>query len=233
MSRVDRRATACVDALVAGIAFFDVDKTVLGVNSARLWVQRELRTGRLSRSLAAKAAGWTILYELGFARIERAIEEAVSTLSGQSESELIQRVDAFFDEEISEQIRPGARPAVERHRSAGDAIALLTSSSKYLGDHVARAVGADHLLCNLFETDGDGRFTGAPVLPLCYGPGKLAHAEQLAGRLDVSLKDCAFYTDSYSDLPVMERVGHPVAVHPDPRLRRAALKRGWPIEIWG
>ena len=234
MTRVDGRPGPCVDAyVVAGIAFFDVDKTLLGVNSARLWVQRELRTGRLSRALAAKAAGWTLLYELGFARIEKALEEAVSTLTGQDESELIDRVAKFFDEEVAERFRPGARQAVERHRSAGDTIALLTSSSKYLGEHVARAVGAEHVLSTVFETDENGRFTGAPVLPICYGPGKLTHAERLAGQLGVSLTDCSFYTDSYSDLPVMERVGRPVAVHPDPRLRRTALKRGWPIETWG
>lgn len=218
---------------MARIAFFDVDKTVLGVNSARLWVKRELSTGRLTRVMAAKAAGWTLAYELGFARIERAIEEAIQSLSGEREEELKARVASFYEEEIADCIRPGARNAVDRHREDGDTIALLTSSSSYLGEHVAEAVGAEHILGNDFVTDDAGRFTGAPVLPLCYGPGKLTYARRLADQLGVSLTSCAFYTDSFSDLPVMEVVGQPVAVHPDPRLKRAALKRGWPIELWG
>ncbi|MEL6185401.1 MAG: HAD family phosphatase [Myxococcota bacterium] len=216
-----------------GIAFFDVDKTLLDINSAKLWVRREVSTGRLSRFLALKAVGWVLAYELGFARVEKAIEEAVQTLSGQEESDLEQRVAAFYAEEVATRVRPGARDAVARHRAQGDAIALLTSASRYLGQHVKSAVEADHLLCNDFETDDQGRFTGRPVMPLCYGPGKLAYAQKLARELGARLEDCAFYTDSFSDLPVMEKVGHPVAVHPDPRLKRAALRRGWPIELWG
>lgn len=218
---------------MAGIAFFDVDKTVLAVNSARLWVKRELSTGRLTKLMAVKAAGFMLAYELGFSRIEKAIEEAVQSLDGEAEDDLKARVADFYEEEVADRIRPGARYAVARHREAGDAIALLTTSSTYLGDLVAGAVGAEHVLGNAFVTDDTGHFTGAPVLPLCYGPGKLTYARRLADQLGVSLETCAFYTDSFSDLPVMEQVGHPVAVHPDPRLRRAARKRGWPIEVWG
>jgi HAD superfamily hydrolase (TIGR01490 family) len=217
---------------VRAIAFFDVDKTVLAVNSATLWVRREVRTGRLTRAMAARAAGWTLLYELGFARMEKVIEEAVETLAGQPEADLVARVEAFFREEIADQIRPGARRAIERHRERGDAVALLTSSSNYLGAQVADAVGAHHVLSNAFETDAGGCFTGAPRRPLCFGPGKLEHALQLVEALDAPLAECTFYTDSFSDLPVLERVGHPVAVHPDPRLRRLAQRRGWPIELW-
>jgi phosphoserine phosphatase len=65
------------------------------------------------------------------------------------------------------------------------------------------------------------------------GPGKRTHAERYAREVGVPLSACAFYTDSYSDLPVLEVVGRPVAVHPDHRLRREALRRGWPVVDWG
>jgi phosphoserine phosphatase len=68
---------------------------------------------------------------------------------------------------------------------------------------------------------------------LCFGAGKLGYAEAYARERGVSLSDCWFYTDSYSDLPVLERMGHPVMVNPDPRLRREAERRGWPVEWWG
>ncbi len=215
-----------------GIAFFDVDRTLIDANSAALWVKRELREGRVSYLTAMRAAGWTLLYELGFVRIERAIEDAVRTLQGGLEAELAAQVEVFFADEILPRVRPGAAAALHRHQGAGEPIALLTSSSNYVAAHLAEAVGAAHILSNAFETDDNGRFTGDPVRPLCYGAGKLLHAERLAAELGVTLEDCAFYTDSYSDLPVLERVGRPVAVHPDPRLRRLANQRGWPIERW-
>jgi phosphoserine phosphatase len=76
----------------------------------------------------------------------------------------------------------------------------------------------------------DGRLTGRVTPPVCYGQGKVVWAERFAAEHDVDLDAGYFYTDSISDLPLLERVGHPVAVNPDPRLRRLADKRGWPIE---
>jgi phosphoserine phosphatase len=90
---------------------------------------------------------------------------------------------------------------------------------------VAEDLGLDDVLCNRFEVDETGAHTGRPVGTLCFGAGKLDYAEVYAGDRGVSLADCWFYTDSFSDLPVLERVGHPVVVNPDPRLRREAERR--------
>ena len=70
------------------------------------------------------------------------------------------------------------------------------------------------------------------IEPLCFGVGKVMHARQWATEQSIDLKDCSFYTDSYSDLPMMEVVGKPVAVHPDPRLRHESRQRTWPIVDW-
>jgi phosphoserine phosphatase len=67
---------------------------------------------------------------------------------------------------------------------------------------------------------------------LCFGKGKVEHARVVADKLGISLADCSFYTDSASDLPMLEAVGRPVVVDPDPRLRRIAARRGWPIQSW-
>ncbi len=105
--------------------------------------------------------------------------------------------------------------------------------SLYLSELVAEELGLDDVLCNRFEVDDSGAHTGRPVGTLCFGAGKLGYAEAYARDRGVSLADCWFYTDSFSDLPVLERVGHPVVVNPDPRLRREAERRGWPVEWWG
>jgi phosphoserine phosphatase len=80
--------------------------------------------------------------------------------------------------------------------------------------------------------DAHGRFTGLPLPPLCYGEGKVERAERLAREIGFRLEEATFYSDSISDLPLLERVAVPVCVNPDPRLRRAASRRRWRIERW-
>jgi len=215
------------------IAFFDFDETLIVGNSGRLWIRRELRAGHISRTQFARAAVWMLRYKLGWASMDDALRTAIGSLRGQSEHELRARTRAFYDTEVRMLYRTGARPALERHRARGDAIVLLTASSLYLSELVAAELGFDDVLCNRFEVDDSGAHTGRPVGNLCFGAGKLGYAEAYARDRDVSLGDCWFYTDSYSDLPVLERIGHPVVVNPDPRLRREAERRAWPVEWWG
>lgn len=216
---------------MSAIAFFDLDRTLIGINSATRWIRREVRLGYLGWRQAARGAGYIALYQAGFSRMDNVLRDAVRTLDGDLEADLLQRSRDFWEEEVVGHIRPGARRAVEAHRSAGDRLALLTTSSCYLGDAAAEALGLEAVLSNRFEVV-DGRFTGQPIEPLCFGDGKRVLAERLAAEHGVSLDDCSFYTDSYSDLPALEAVGRPVVVHPDPRLLRVARKRGWPIEDW-
>jgi HAD superfamily hydrolase (TIGR01490 family) len=213
------------------IAFFDLDLTLLEVNSASLWVRREVRLGHLSRWWALRAAGWLGLYELGFGRMEDAIRGAARTLTGKEEAVLHQRTIDFWNEELETRIRPGGRAAVAAHQAKGELAVLLTSSSNYLGQLAVDALGMDGLLSNQFEVI-DGQYTGDLKEPLCFGAGKLHHGAAMVEASGVDLSRCTFYTDSMSDLPVLEAVGRPVAVHPDPRLRREASRRGWEIADW-
>ena len=215
-----------------GIAFFDLDRTLISVNSASGWIRRELRLGFVTRWQAAKAVGWVGLYHLGFGEMQDVIRQAIGTLEGDREAVIRARTQAFFDEEIAATIRPGAAACIARHRARGEAIVLLTSSSNYMSEATAELLDVDDWLCNRFEVEG-GVFTGRSATePLCFGAGKVDHAEAYASARGLSLSDCAFYTDSHSDLPVLERVGRPVVVAPDPRLRRVAVQREWPIESW-
>lgn len=216
-----------------GVAFFDLDLTLLGVNSGTLWVKKELREGSISRWQFLRALSWIARYQLGFAEMEDALLKAISSLEGKEEASTRARTHQFYDEEVRDLYRPGAREALEGHRRRGDTLVLLTSSSNYLSERVVAELALDDYLCTRFEVDAAGRYTGRPLGPLCYGRGKLVHATGFAEARGVALADCTFYTDSASDLPVMEAVGRPVAVNPDPRLRRVAAARGWASEDWG
>lgn len=214
------------------LALFDLDRTLLTVNAGALWVKAEMHAGHISRWQATKAAAWIFGYHLGYARVERVIEEGIATLADQSEAEVRARTAAFYAREVASRYRPRSRDVVRAHQDRGDHVALLTSSSVYLAEPVQADLDIPHALCNRFEVV-DGRFTGRPILPLCFGEGKLVHARALAESLGEDLADASFYTDSYADLSVMRVVGHPVAVHPDPRLARIARSQGWRIEDWG
>lgn len=215
------------------VAFFDLDKTLLSVNSGSLWVRRELRLGHITRLQALRAGLWLTRYHLGFASLEDAMHQAIAHLHGSEARVLRERTGAFYEEGVRTLYRPGALRALEEHRGAGERLVLLTSSSNYLSELVARDLRLDGILCTSLEVDGQGLHTGRAQGELCFGQGKRLHAEAYARQVGVPLSACAFYTDSYADLPVLEVVGRPVVVHPDPRLRREALRRGWPIVTWG
>lgn len=219
--------------LNVGIAFFDLDRTLIAGNSAVLWLRSEVRLGHISRFKGALASLWVARYHLGFAGKGEGLRHAISMLTGSPEQHLRDRTALFYEEHVRGLYRPGAREALEFHRAQGDKLVLLTSSSSYMADLVAVDLGLDGVLCNRFEVDAKGCYTGRPLGELCYGDGKRLHAEEYARQHSVGLSDCAFYTDSFADIPVMRLVGRPVAVNPDMRLRREAATRGWQIVDWG
>lgn len=215
-----------------GIAFFDLDRTLLAVNSAKLWLRRELKNGNIARLDAMKGAAWVALYHFGYGDVERVIDRAVATLKDVPETTVRERTLRFYEEEVRPKVRPGAMRVLDQHRTSGHRLVLLTSSTPYLSAPVVHELGLDGYLCNTFEVDERGRFTGRALRPLCYGRGKVEHAKRFADELGVPLSECAFYTDSFSDLPMLEVVGEPVVVHPDPRLRREAKRRSWRVVDW-
>jgi HAD superfamily hydrolase (TIGR01490 family) len=215
------------------IAFFDLDLTLLSVNSATLWIRYELALGHINSWQALRAASWMARYRLGFATLGDAIREAIATLNGVPERDLRERTARFYQSRVRGLFRPGALDALKDHRRAGDRCVLLTSSSSYLSELVAQELGLDGVICNRFELDARGLHTGRPLGELCYGPGKLVGALDYAQKAGMALPACAFYTDSFSDVPVLEAVGTPVAVNPDQRLRRLARRHGWRIVDWG
>jgi len=218
---------------MGAVAFFDLDRTLLAVNSATLWLREEVRGGNVRPLEALKALGWLARYSLGSADMEDAMIATIATLEGRNEREVAARTESFYERVVRGQVRPGGRAAIEAHRAKGDAVVLLTSSSRYLSSLFARDLGLDDFLCTLVEVDAQGLFTGRPIGRPCFGAGKVDAANAFLATRGVSLADCTFYTDSASDVPMLEVVGRPVAVSPDPRLARIARARGWPVLDWG
>lgn len=216
---------------MAGAAFFDLDGTLLTVNSAGLWIRREQRRGRLGHRHLALAALYFVGYRLSVIDIDKVMRNALSTVRGTEESTVRAETHAWWREEVRPYFAPGGLPVLEAHRTRGEPLVLLTSSSPYAGEMAVSDFRLDAALTTTFEVAG-GRFTGEPVRPICYGDGKVALAREWAAANGIALSESTFYTDSMTDLPMLECVGRPVAVNPDPRLRWEARRRGWPVLDW-
>ena len=211
-------------------ALFDMDNTLLRVDTGMSWTKFLYRRGELPRSMLAKAMYWATLYKLAVLDMETVFTRLCMDLEGDLEAEMIAKCDIWYREHIAAHVAPAARVAVEHHRQAGHTIVLATGSTVYAARPVAKGVGIDHVLSSELEVVG-GAFTGRPRA-LCFGKHKVTLAEQWAASHGIDLSRSFFYSDSYNDLPMLARVGTAIAVNPDARLRRHAKRNGWAIQHW-
>jgi HAD superfamily hydrolase (TIGR01490 family) len=211
-------------------AFFDMDNTLLSVDSGMSWTRFLYRRGELPTTMVAKALYWSTLYKLAVLDMESVFTKLCDTLRGDSEADMIAKCAVWYREDVEAHVAPAGRVAIEHHRQAGHTIVLATGSTIYAATPVARAVGIDHVLSSRLEVEA-GAFTGRPSA-LCFGHHKVTLAERWAETNRIDLAASYFYSDSYNDLPMLGRVGNPVAVNPDARLLRHARQRGWRVQRW-
>jgi HAD superfamily hydrolase (TIGR01490 family) len=211
-------------------AFFDMDRTLLRVDTAMSWTRFLYRRGELPPRMFAKAVYWSLLYKLAVLDMDRVFTALVADLRGDAEADMISKCDVWYRRHIAPEVAPAARAAVVRHQRAGDVVVLATGSTVYAARPVAHGVGIEHVLASELEVEA-GRFTGRPRA-LCFGHHKVKLAETWAAAHGVELARSVFYSDSYNDLPLLARVGTAVAVNPDARLRRHARRAGWQIVDW-
>jgi len=204
-------------------AFFDLDRTVLTRSSGALWARYLRREGRMTRWQLARFGLWTLEYRLAIIDMSTITRRLVQDMAGESEAKLIAESNRWFEEMVAPCIAP---------RAQGHTVALLTASTPYVSAPVAQALGLDSdFICTRLEVV-DGKFTGRCIEPICYGPGKVHWARIFAQERGLDLAQSYFYTDSYTDLAMLQAVGHPVAVNPDTRLLRHARRQGWPVEYF-
>ena len=213
-------------------ALFDMDRTLVKKDTAGLYTRYRRDRGEASVRDALRVSWWMLQYTLGVIDAPRVSRQALEYFRGTEERALIESCEGWFREYVVPHIQAAGRAAVERHRAQGDLIAIVTGATKYAADPLARELGISDVVCTELEVDATGRFTGNPIEPLCYGTGKLERARRLAEERGFVLAEATFYSDSITDLPLLEAVRFPKVVNPDARLRRVARQRGWPIEAW-
>lgn len=211
------------------IAFFDVDKTLCRGYSGYYTTVELIRRGIVKKRHLAKA----VLYRaIGRAfkqmNVRRMYEIAFADLAGTRLEEIMQIGLEVFEKKIKPRLyREGIRE-IEKLRSEGFIIVLISSGPTMSIRNMERFLKADTSFSNGPQIR-DGILQKQIQEPLCYKEGKVTVAQQYAESHLTPLSDCRFYADSYSDLPLLGMVGHPRVVNPDNHLRKEAVKRGWPI----
>lgn len=230
--------TISVSANKRGVAFFDLDHTVIDTNSSWHWVQHEMHAGRVGAHMILTAIYWFARYAAGFgAGAERAGAEAAELYAGTLASDLEAEVNVFFDKHMRHRQRPGCEAAIEKHSLEGIRCLICTTSWQHPARAAAKLFGLetaeDDVISSVMEIDETTGCLTGKIETVAYGDGKYEVTKKWCDRNGVDLKDCVFYTDSMSDVLLMEHVGTPVAVNPDARLRAFAKERGWQIVDWG
>ncbi len=214
------------------LALFDLDNTLLSGDSDFEWAQFLIGKGVVDPEIhAAKNAVFYQQYNEGTLDIDEFLTFQLAPLSRHDRAEL----DAWHREYMQRHVLPiigyAARQTVTRHLAQGDLCALVTATNSFVTGPIAREFGIAHLIATVPACD-NGRFTGAPRGMPSFREGKIVRVEGWLESLGLwwdSFEKSWFYSDSHNDLPLMNKVSHPVAVDPDPRLRQHADKNHWEI----
>ncbi len=212
-------------------AFFDMDKTLICENSGSLYMQYRYENGELSGVELAKGAAAYLQYKIGLLDIRAWTADMVGQFRGESERALTEEARTWCREVVVSKLYPEAAEIVRWHQEQGHVVAIVSGATKFVVQPLAEHLGIQHILYTRLEVE-HGRFTGRVVDPVCFEEGKIFWLQQLVDRQRIDLARSWFYTDSITDLPLLELVGHPVVTNPDPRLYRTAARRRWPVRFF-
>ncbi len=216
-------------------AIFDLDDTLLDNASGKLFIrylrqQKKLTEVVRKRDLPALMAVITG-FQMGVISATKAAQQTASVVRGFQVDYFWQLVQRWFDEMLVNHINEGAIEAVNRHAEQGHILLVCSASPQFSVKPVTDYLKIPHYISSEWLTSG-GRLTGKVRLPLAHGEGKVLYVREWAEKLGVDLSSSYFYSDHISDRPLLELVGHPIAVGPEPGLRQLSLQRQWEIENW-
>jgi len=214
------------------LALFDLDYTLLPIDSDYEWARLLIRLGVVDGAeYERRNDQFFAQYHAGTLDIHEFLAFQLAPLAAHPRSQLDAWHRQFMDEVIVPAIRAPARALVERHRARGDLCAIVTATNEFVTAPIARAFGVEHLIATGVELRDD-RYTGRPLGTPSFREGKVRRTDEWLTSLGRDWQGFArsfFYTDSVNDVPLLERVTDPVATNPDPRLSALASERGWPV----
>jgi HAD superfamily hydrolase (TIGR01490 family) len=212
------------------LALFDLDNTLLNGDSDFEWAQFLIGKGVLDREVhEARNIEFFEQYKAGTLDIHAFLDFQLAPLARHSRAEL----DTWHHEFLGTRIRPlissAARALVQQHAASGDLLAIVTATNSFVTGPIAREFNIPHLIATI-PAQEDGRFTGQPRGMPSFREGKIVRVDAWLESLGLwlgSFEQSWFYSDSHNDLPLLEKVSHPVAVDADATLTAVAIRRRW------
>jgi len=215
---------------VGSAAFFDLDRTLLRRSSVLALAGSFRERGLISRTHLAKAALWQLLFVargVGAETVRSAAEDGMRFLKGFSVEEMRTLVGDAMEPVLRPLVYAEPLQLVQQHRDRGDRVYVVSATLQEIVEHIADDLGFDGAIGSTCEIV-DGVYTGRS-LRAAHGAGKAEAVRELAAAEGFDLAACTAYSDSHTDLPFLEAVGHPVVVNADRKLRAVARERGWPM----
>jgi HAD superfamily hydrolase (TIGR01490 family) len=190
------------------------------------YLQGEIGPWQLASGLAAY-----LQYKLGVLDVLSWTQALMQEFRGRSEAELLESARDLFRRSIRPLVYPEAEAIVRMHQQRGDVVCIVSGATRFVVEPLAEYLGVEHMVHTHLEVEA-GRMTGRVVEPICFEDGKIHWLSQFIDAQRIDLAKSWFYTDSVTDLPLLDLVGHPVVVNPDPRLYRTAVRRCWPVRLF-
>jgi HAD superfamily hydrolase (TIGR01490 family) len=215
-------------------AFFDLDKTVIAKASMVAFGRPLLQAGMISRRLMARALWSQLIFQIFGAneeKMRKVRESALRVTRGWDQAHIRQIVGDNLTEVIEPIVYDEALELMREHQRAGRTVFIVSASPEEIVEPLGSYLGVDGVIATRSRVDDEGRYTGE-VEFYSYGPLKAEAMREVAERNGIDLQDSYAYSDSITDLPMLEAVGRPVVVNPDRDLARIARERQWEIRIF-
>jgi HAD superfamily hydrolase (TIGR01490 family) len=212
-------------------AFFDLDKTIIAKSSTLAFTRPMFRAGMLSGSMLAKAGIAQAYYQAFGAdhdQLERIKDELASLIQGWSRDEVVALVEETVDEVVAPLVYAEALAIIDQHKREGRRVVVISASPEEIVRPLCRYLGITDVIATRSEVDEDGIYTGK-IEFYAFGPGKAEAMREMAEADNIDLGASYAYSDSATDLPMLEAVGNPVVVNPDAELAQIAEERAWQV----
>jgi len=213
------------------VAFFDVDQTIIKGNSGKILALHAYKNGIFSTKNMLTGLFLSWIFKIGMVSPEKMINIMAGWLKGISEEKINALISKIFKDVRENHIRKMAINEVELHNRKNGRTVILSSAISHICAPIKEYLKMHDMICSDIEVI-NGIFSGLPDGKFCYKEEKLFQAIKYCKQHGFSLADAYFYSDSTEDLPLLEKVGNPVCVSPEPALAKIAQQKKWPVSIW-
>lgn len=214
-------------------AFFDLDKTIIAKSSVLAFGKPFYQNGLLNRRAVLRSAYAQFVFALAGAdhdQIERMRAYLTAMCTGWDVSQVREIVSETLHDIIDPIVYDEAVDLIGEHKAAGRDVVIVSSSGEEVVGPIGAMLGADHVVATQMHV-ADGKYTGE-IGRYAYGPEKAVAIRELADERGYDLAGSYAYSDSVTDVPMLEAVGHPFVVNADRALRKVAVEKGWPALVF-